>query len=222
MSEPGFPWPKGPVASPALGTCVDAATTVRASRLLLVVVSLSLWLPGCARETGPLPDSGFMHAAESTALATRPQPDQGAIPSLPLAPGTLLREADFRQTLEATGADLVVVQVYLESCGACMTEALKLAKREAAWRARGVAILGLGMDETAQGPRAFYEMTGQRITYPLYLAPWFARQQEVQRTPTLFIYSADGKQLFRTDGVHAENGIVAALEEKLTELLAND
>ena len=103
-----------------------------------------------------------------------------------------------------------------------MTEALKLAKRKAAWRARGVAILGLGMDETAQGPRAFYEMTGQRITYPLYLAPWFARQQEVQRTPTLFIYAADGRQLFRTDGVHAEKGIVAALEERFSELLAND
>jgi hypothetical protein len=103
-----------------------------------------------------------------------------------------------------------------------MTEALKLAKHEVAWRARGVAILGLGMDETAQGPQAFYEMTGQRITYPLYLAPWFARQQRVRQTPTLFIYSAAGRQLFRTDGPHAEAGIVTALEDKLAELLAND
>lgn len=220
MNRPRFHWPKGPVVSPAPWT--HEAATVRTSWLLLVVVSLSLLLPGCERETDPLPGSDSVRAAEPAEPSALPLADRRAIPRLKVQPGTQLQEADFQQTLEATGADLVIVQVYLESCGACMTEALKLAKREAAWRTRNVAILGLGMDETAQGPRAFYEMTGQRITYPLYLAPWFARQQEVRRTPTLFIYSADGRQLFRTDGLHAEEGIVTALEGKLAELLAND
>ena len=62
-------------------------------------------------------------------------------------------------------------------------------------------------------------MTGQRVTFPLYLAPWFARQQKIDQTPTLFIYSADGRQLFRTDSQHAEEGIMAALDNRLSELL---
>ena len=138
-------------------------------------------------------------------------------PSSRVEPGTILTEANFKKTLGDTGAKYVVVQVYLEGCGPCMTEALHLTEQEPQWRKEGVAILGLGMDQTPDGPKAFYEHTGKRITYPLYLAPWFAQQQEVLMTPTVFIYSAGGEQLFRTDPEQAEEGIMAALSEKLTD-----
>jgi len=172
-----------------------------------------------------LPNSDSASATDTSEPSADSPIDQQApvdpqvLPPLKVPPGTLLPEKDFPQTLVATEAKLVIVQVYLESCGACMTEALELSKQETAWRNRGVAIMGLGMDETAQGPQAFYEMTGQRITFPLYLAPWFARQQKIRLTPTLFIYSTDGKQLFRTDGQQAEEGTLAALESRLSELL---
>ncbi len=134
-------------------------------------------------------------------------------------PGTNLAEANFEKTLGETDAKFVVVQVYLEGCGPCMTEALHLTEKESQWRKEGVAILGLGMDETPDGPKAFFEHTGKRITYPLYLAPWFAQQQDVFITPTVFIYSAGGEQLFRTDPEQAEEGVITALSEKLRELL---
>ncbi len=136
-----------------------------------------------------------------------------------IEPGTPLAESDFAKTLRETGARFVVVQVFMEACGPCITESLHLTAQETAWRDRGIAILGLGMDDTPDGPKAFFESTGKRVTYPLYLAPWFAQQHEVFTTPTVFIYSADGEQLFRTDAEQAESGIMNSLDTKLSELL---
>lgn len=137
----------------------------------------------------------------------------------PVAPGTPLEPSDFQKTLRGTGARFVVVQVYMQACGPCITESLQLTAKEAAWRDKGIAILGLGMDDTPDGPKAFFESTGKRVTYPLYLAPWFAQQREVFTTPTVFIYSADGEQLYRTDTEQAESGIMNSLDTKLAELL---
>jgi len=134
-------------------------------------------------------------------------------------PGTELTEADFKQALRETGAKYVVLQVYMEACGPCMSEALHLSKQREEWQKWGVAILGMGMDETPAGPQAFYRHTGGRITYPLYLAPWFSEQQEVFATPTLFIYGADGEQLFRTDPETAEESVMVALNAKLSQLV---
>ncbi len=138
-------------------------------------------------------------------------------------PGTELTEADFkqalRQALRETGAKYVVLQVYMEACGPCMSEALHLTKQQEAWKKSGVAILGMGMDETPAGPQAFYRHTGGRITFPLYLAPWFSEQQEVFATPTLFIYGADGEQLFRADSETSEEGVMVALNAKLSQLV---
>jgi len=141
-------------------------------------------------------------------------------PTSHIEPGTPLVESDFAKTLRETGARFVVVQVFMEACGPCITESLHLTAQETAWRDRGIAILGLGMDDTPDGPKAFFESTGKRVTYPLYLAPWFAQQHEVFTTPTVFIYSADGEQLFRTDTEQAESGTIESLDAKLSELLA--
>ncbi len=137
-----------------------------------------------------------------------------------VSPGTPLLEAEFVQTLRATGAEYIVVQVYMEACGPCMTEALQLTKIAEQWRKDGVAILGMGMDETPAGAEAFFRSTGGRIRYPLYFAPWFAKQQKVTATPTLFIYSVSGEQVFRIDPMTAETSIMAAIGEELAGLLA--
>jgi len=134
-------------------------------------------------------------------------------------PGTELSEADFKQALRETGAKYVVLQVYMEACGPCMAEALHLTKQREAWQKSGVAILGMGRDETPAGPQAFYRHMGGRVSFPLYLAPWFSEQQEVFATPTLFIYGADGEQLFRTDSETSKEGVMVALNAKLSQLL---
>ncbi len=162
-------------------------------------------------------------AVESLAVGARP----GGAPRVDapgtdldrVEPGTLLAESEFKQTLAATGARFVVIQVYMEACGPCMTEALHLTEIEEQWQSSGVAILGLGMDDTPSGPKTFDRHTGGRITYPLYLAPWFAEKNEVFATPTMFVYQTDGAQLFRTDPEVAENGVMVAIGEKLAQLL---
>jgi len=167
---------------------------------------------------------GCGQAEEATTLFSPEGAPQEEAPSVSAAapdvePGTELTEADFKQTLRDTGAKYVVLQVYMEACGSCMAEALQLTKQQPAWQALGVAILGMGMDETPAGPQTFDRHTGGRITYPLYLAPWFSEQQEVDATPTMFIYGADGEQLFRTDPETAREGVLIALHAKLSELL---
>jgi len=136
-----------------------------------------------------------------------------------IEPGTELTEADFKQAIRETGAKYVVVQVYMEACGPCMSEALHFTNKQEEWQASSVSILGMGMDETPAGSKAFYRHTGERITFPLYWAPWFSEQQEVFATPTVFIYGADGEQLFRTDPLTAEEGVMASVSAKLSQLL---
>ncbi len=189
---------------------------MRSSCLLLIFCCVVV--VGCGPRTGEptqRPKPNEVPSARNIELRNDEQtPDVSRI-----EPGTELTEAAFKQTLHETGARFIVIQVYMEACGPCMTEALHLTEKEGDWRKSGVAIVGMGMDETPEGPKAFYRHTGERITYPLYLAPWFSEQQEVFATPTMFIYGADGDQLFRTDPETAEDGVMAALTTKLSQLL---
>lgn len=102
---------------------------------------------------------------------------------LRVEPGTKLTEAAFTQTLRDTGAKFIIVQVYMEACGPCMTEALHLTEKQDAWRKSGVAVLGLGMDDTPDGPQAFYRHTGERITFPLYMARGFLSSRKSSQLP---------------------------------------
>lgn len=179
-----------------------------------VIACCSVWLSGCERPAGEL-SSGLQKEGHSATISA---PNQKDLPRV--APGTLLSESNFSQTLLATGAEFVVVQVYAEACGPCITEALKLTQLEKQWHSQGIAILGLGMDETSAGPKSFFDSTGGRVEFPLYLAPWFAKQQQVEATPALFIYSADGEQLHRYDSKKADISAVEEISEKLAELLA--
>ncbi len=183
----------------------------------MVVLVLS-----CTGGCGDPPVEPVQASRSEAVAAEKPAPSiveaQGKLTSR-VEPGTPLAESDFAKTLRGTGARFVVVQVFMEACGPCITESLHLTEKEAAWRDKGIAILGLGMDDTRDGPKAFFESTGKRVTYPLYFAPWFAQQQEVFMTPTVFVYSAGGEQLFRTDSEHAESDIMNALDTKLSELL---
>ena len=187
--------------------------------LLVSLTSFITVLTGCER-AAPVPVGSSGAAGTGAAGESSPSSRPSATaPAQLVEPGTALEAKDFDRALRDTGAEYIVIQVYMEACGPCMTEALRLTEKLKPWRKAGVAIMGMGMDETAAGPRAFFENTGRRIAYPLYLAPWFAEQQEVLTTPTLFIYAADGKQLFRTDPERAAEGVMIALERELSRLV---
>ncbi|MFV2068877.1 MAG: TlpA family protein disulfide reductase [Pirellulales bacterium] len=147
----------------------------------------------------------------------RPRPSPPTV-----APGTPLDEDGFASALRATGARWIVVPVFAAECGPCMTEALRLTARRPAWKATGIDVVGMGMDETSADVLRFFHATGERVDYPLYRAPWFAKQHHVEITPTVLIYSADGNLRFRTDVIESEQGIQAALDEKLGELLGGE
>ena len=209
-------------------TCFASSTAIRR----LAIVGLCFLL-GCKERTGIEVDStqsvgtsrAVMQADEdgsgaagqaSMEDADAPPPEEPRI-----APGTPLAKSAFQQTLAETGAKWIVVQVYMEACGPCITEAIHMTEKLSEWQRKGIAVIGLGMDETATGPKTFFRQTGQRVTYPLYLAPWFAEEQEVYSAPTIFVYDSAGNQLLRADPETAENGIMATVEAKLADLTDN-
>ncbi|MBE7461863.1 MAG: TlpA family protein disulfide reductase [Planctomycetes bacterium] len=113
--------------------------------------------------------------------------------------GALLAEAEFLTTLQASKAKYIVIQVFAEKCGPCMEEALKLSSLAPEWSKRGVAVIGLAFDPRQESVQRFFEDTGRRVTFPLYCAPWFAEKHEVLATPTLFVFSFDGKKVYVSD-----------------------
>jgi len=183
--------------------------------LFLAVAAI---LSGCYSEnsTTDRPDRKAPPDGRSTNESAQRQ--SSATKGTVVAPGTRLEESAFDSTIRATGARWIVVQVFAEACGPCMTEALELTEKRLMWNAQGIEILGLGMDDSAEAAKTFDENTGGRITFPLYSAPWFARQQEVTVTPTLFLYDSRGQQLLRTDPVQADPSVLAVLQNKLDDL----
>jgi len=187
-----------------------------------LLLTLAAFVGGCVRDA---PDQGLPRVRradapppEAVGLVADRKPNP---PALPVAPGTTLSENGFASALRATGARLIVVPVFAAECGPCMTEALRLTARRTAWKAMGVDVMGMGMDETPAEVRRFFQATGERIDYPLYHAPWFAKKNHVDIMPTVFIYSVAGKRLFRTDVTESESDVQAALERKLSELVGN-
>ena len=196
-------------------------TVERSTRFLSFscVAGIALLAFGCGRiadESQPPRSAGTLSDDNSRLR------DENAPRTPFIEPGTPLAKVEFKKTLLETEARFIVIQVYMEACGPCMTEALRLQEKRDEWRESGVAVLGMGMDETPDGAKAFFRHTGERITYPLYMAPWFSEQQKVFATPTMFIYGADGEQLFRTDPETSQAGVMAALDTKLTELRARE
>ena len=152
-------------------------------------------------------------ASEQAAAAASEQAAAG------VRPGTVLGEDQFIQALARTGSRFIVVAVFSAACGPCLTEALELTEKQPAWQAIGVATIGMGMDQAPAESRQFFAATGGRVRYPLYHAPWFAQQQAVEATPAVFVYSAAGELLFRTDAAASGDGVLKALEGKLAELV---
>ncbi len=184
------------------------------------IVILVACLAGCVRSNADT-DSVTDLGNERTAVGN----DQPARPALarsekrPIEPGTELTEDGFREAIQNVNAKYVIVQVFQEGCGPCITEALRLTERQDSLRRMDVEIVGMGMDETADACKKFYKQAGERIAFPLYLAPWFAEQRDVFMTPTLFIFGTDGNVLFRADPEQAEDGVMAAMDKELARLM---
>ncbi len=157
------------------------------SRRSAVVRGLASWvlvswvlamMIGCREDRPP--------QERTTRPAIQPiQPPHASV-GQPLAPEDI--QGLFRQT----GARAILAQVFAESCGPCLTEAIELNDLQQALLQKGVLVIGLGMDEQPTGVHTFLQQTGGRIVFPLYWAPWFAEQQKVDQTPALFLLRPDG------------------------------
>ena len=189
-------------------------TTLRFDQHIVTCVLVAFIAIHCGCGQRAAPSSGVT-ASPSKNDMTNSEDDGKVSSQAQVAPGTPLAATDFAAVLAATEADHVVIQVFAEYCGPCMTEALALNDRLDAWRQRGIAVLGLGMDETPASVVAFHQQTGRRIQFPLYTAPWFAEQQDIALTPTLFIYDHEGQQLFRADAESHPERVLEAIEDKL-------
>ena len=82
---------------------------------------------------------------------------------------TAVDAAGVRQKLAALRGKIVVLNVWATWCGPCVMEFPDLVRFEKAYRSRGVAVIGLSVDDPAKAPTlvpAFLKK--QNATFPVY------------------------------------------------------
>ncbi len=129
-----------------------------------------------------------------------------------VAPGTLLSSREFQNLVRQSSTPWIVVQLFQETCAPCLTESLRLNERLEDWKARGITVIGCGADPTPAETRGFAENTGGRIEFPLYHAPWLAEEVGLEATPTLLLYSREGKLVAKFDPDRTEGDLLEAVE----------
>lgn len=128
-----------------------------------------------------------------------------------LPPGSSVATADARKAADGDGdfysADALLgdltrsrsgytlVSVFHPRCAGCLTEAIALTDREAAWKEMEVAVLGLS---ASADERAIDVFRGKsKATYRTEIARWSAERFQVRYYPTLLVLDREGKEVFR-------------------------
>jgi thiol-disulfide isomerase/thioredoxin len=100
-------------------------------------------------------------AAAACAIAT---PDVAAAPQVAPVDAALLRKK-----LSQLRGKVVVLNMWATWCGPCVHEFPDLVKLDQAYRRRGVAVIGLSMDDAGQAPKVVPPfLTKQGATFPVY------------------------------------------------------
>jgi len=92
-------------------------------------------------------------------------------------------------------------------------------ERRAGWARQDIALIGLGATNSAEACRTFFQQTGRRATYPLYRAPWVGERMGIRLVPTLLVFDAEGREVFRTNPREQAEPL-RALDAHLATLLA--
>lgn len=139
----------------------------------------------------------------------------------PAAPGFRVRTLDGKRTVdsrELIGKRIVVVRFQASYCKPCAKESPALARVADRYRARGVEVLALHVQDTATDARRF--VTANRVTYPVALDPrlTIGNRFGFKGTPYTVVIDRKGEMVARIHGQSA----VARLPRILDELLAKE
>ena len=137
----------------------------------------------------------------------------------PAAPGFKVRLLDGKRTVdsrELIGKKVVVVRFQASYCKPCAKESPGLARLADRYRARGVEVLAVHVQDTATDVRRF--VAAHKVTYPVALDPrlTLGNRFGFKGTPYTVVIDRKGEMVAR---IHGESA-VARLPKILDGLLA--
>lgn len=131
-----------------------------------------------------------------------------AIPALaaPAAPGFRLRTLDGRriESGDLLGKKIVVLRFQASYCKPCVRQSPALARLADRYRARGVEVLAVHVQDTAVDARAF--VRANKVTYPVALDPRLAlgNRYGFRGTPYTVVIDKNGDIAAR---IHGESAV---------------
>ncbi|MBI4060477.1 MAG: TlpA family protein disulfide reductase [Elusimicrobia bacterium] len=164
--------------------------------------------------TRNLPSRALIAAAALAWACTPPAPAGAPGAAAPLSGKTL---AGKTASLSDYKGKVVLVDFWATWCGPCREEIPGLVELQARLGAKGLAVLGVSMDEDVAEVGPFVEK--MRINYPIILnggesapAGW-----AVPGLPTAYLISRDGKVLLRQFGSKSIDKLAADVEAALAK-----
>lgn len=143
------------------------------------------------------------------------------------APLTLLRAPELQQRLEAERGQVVILNLWGTWCVPCLREIPDLIEVERRLAARGVRLIGLGMDEASQ--RDALVLPFHRKHFPAFRS--YLRNEPDMDTlvsvvdpawneilPTTYLIGRDGKVFKKIQGRRSIDEFIAMLEPALARL----
>jgi len=144
------------------------------------------------------------------ASASSPAPRAVTLPAVELS-----RSDGHAESLKAAlGGSVAVIDLWATWCTACEQERPKLERLHAAYRARGLRVIGLNVGETPSVVSAY--LAESRISYPIFLDPDFRMADALgeKRLPTILVVDRDGRIVQRSSTLDAET--LATIKSHLT------
>lgn len=102
----------------------------------------------------------------------------------------------------ATAGKVVVVDFFASWCAPCKASIPALSKLQSEYAARGVVVIGVGIDEDPAKHAAFVARLAPAFTTVHDRSQQLVRQVEVPSMPTTFIVGRDGRVRVRHAGFH--------------------
>jgi peroxiredoxin len=133
----------------------------------------------------------------------------------PAAPGFRVKLLDSRATFDSRdriGKHVVVVRFQASWCKPCARESAALSRLAERYRARGVDVIALHVQDTASDARRF--VRAQRASYPVALDPrlTIANRFGFTGTPTTVVIDTKGEIAARLEGQSAVSRLPRILD----------
>lgn len=113
-----------------------------------------------------------------------------------------LADAGLAGALPETAGKVVVIDFFASWCGPCKSSIPALSKLQAEYAARGVVVIGVGIDEQAEKHTAFVARLAPKFATVHDRGQQLVRAVEVPSMPTTFIVGRDGRVRLRHTGYH--------------------